>query len=155
MTDQMNPPEGWYRDQQDVRSERWWDGTQWTDRTRPAAAPPLRHGDDASTPTAVARNGLGIASLILGLIGIFTGLIPIMFWLAGVLGLTGLILGFAGRGRVKRHEATNGKTTWAGIIASVGAIAMAIWGIAIVLGAFEQLDEDLQDIEQELEQIEP
>jgi len=148
----MNPPAGWYTDQGDQGRERWWDGQQWTEKTRPAAMPPPAQDRYAPAPAAAARNGFGIASLILGLIGVFTGFIPIMFWLAAPLGLTGLILGFAGRGRVKRREATNGKTTWAGVVISIGAIAMAIWGMTIVFDATEQLGEDLQEIEQQLDE---
>jgi hypothetical protein len=55
----------------------------------------------------VARNGLGLAGLILGIVGILFGLVPLTFWIAGTLGVIGLSLSFAGRGRVKRGEATN------------------------------------------------
>lgn len=34
MTD-ASPPAGWYANPDDATSLRWWDGTQWTDRTQP------------------------------------------------------------------------------------------------------------------------
>ncbi len=35
MTDAPTPPPGWYPDPKDPASQRWWDGHQWTDQTRP------------------------------------------------------------------------------------------------------------------------
>ena len=36
----MLPPAGWYSDPQDPDSLRFWDGSQWTDQTRPMAPEP-------------------------------------------------------------------------------------------------------------------
>ena len=96
------------------------------------------------------RNALGITALILGLIGVLFGLVPFTGFIAVALGITGIILALSNRGRLRRGTATNKKTTWAGLIASVVALALGIWGIAIVFDAFEDLDEDLQEIEEEL-----
>jgi hypothetical protein len=93
------------------------------------------------------RNGLGITALILGIIGVVTGIIPFFFWVAGILGVIGLILGFVGRGRAKRGEATNGTMALWGIITSAVAMVLSIVGLVILVGAFEQLDEDLSELE--------
>jgi hypothetical protein len=98
------------------------------------------------------RNALGIAALALGLVGVLFGLVPLTGFIAVGLGIVGMILALSNRGRLRRGTATNKKTTWAGLIASVVAIALGIWGIAIVFDAFEDLDEDLQEIEQELDE---
>lgn len=52
MTDSsMLPPAAWYADPQDPASLRYWDGSQWTDQTRPLVAPePV-----APQPVAVAE----------------------------------------------------------------------------------------------------
>lgn len=92
------------------------------------------------------RNGLGLAALILALIGLVFGLVPLTGFLAVILGITAVALGFAGRGRIRRQRATNRKATWSGIILGVLAIALGIWGIIIVNDAFEQLDDDMQDL---------
>ncbi|MGY0017984.1 DUF4190 domain-containing protein [Streptomyces sp. YJ-C3] len=76
----------------------------------------------------IARNGLGTAALILGIIGALSGLIPIMFWLAGVLGVVALILGLTGRGRAKRGEATNKGVALAGVILAVLSLGLATFG---------------------------
>jgi hypothetical protein len=98
------------------------------------------HATQAQAP---ARNGLGIAGLILGIVAILFGLVPLTFWIAGPLGVTGLILALVGRARVKRGEATNGKTALFGVLTSIGALALSIWGATIVLGAIEDAGDEL------------
>lgn len=54
------PPAGWHPDPADSNLDRWWDGRQWTDRTRP-------RGSTAAT-TAEARNGKRIAAIAAGIL---------------------------------------------------------------------------------------
>ena len=61
---------------------------------------------------------MGTTALILGIIGVLAGIIPLFFWVAGILGVIGLVLGFVGRGRFERSEATNGTMALWGIITS-------------------------------------
>ncbi|WP_326765985.1 DUF4352 domain-containing protein [Streptomyces sp. NBC_01591] len=90
-----------------------------------------------------ARNGLGIAALVLGVIGAVSGLIPFLFWLAGVLGLIALVLGLAGRGRAKRGEATNkGMTTFGAVLGLISMI-LAVVGAVITFKAVDDAVNDL------------
>src|SRR5262245_3447300 len=89
------------------------------------------------------RNGLGIAALTLGIIGTVVGLIPILFIFSATLGIIALILGFAGRGRATRGEATNRKSATWGIVTRVAAIVLSVIGVVIVNDAFSGLEEDL------------
>jgi hypothetical protein len=71
------------------------------------------------------KNGLGIASLvvaIVGLLSVFGGLL---------LGVVAVILGVIGRGRAKRGEATNGGVAMAGIV--LGALSIVVSIVAIAL----------------------
>ncbi|MFD8572235.1 DUF4190 domain-containing protein [Streptomyces sp. NPDC059639] len=79
-------------------------------------------------PQQAARNGLGTAALILGIIGALSGVIPLLFWLAGVLGVIALILGLTGRARAKRGEATNKGVALAGAILGLVAMGLAVFG---------------------------
>ncbi|MBQ1118953.1 hypothetical protein ACH4RA_23955 [Streptomyces smyrnaeus] len=98
-------------------------------------------------PAVAARNGLGLTALILGLVGALSGLVPILFWLSGTLGLIGLVLGLVGRSRAKKGSATNGKTALAGVLLSLAAFALGVWGLVVVVTAFgdaaDELDKEL------------
>ncbi|MFJ7197896.1 MULTISPECIES: DUF4190 domain-containing protein [unclassified Streptomyces] len=90
-----------------------------------------------------ARNGLGIAALVLGVIGAVSGLIPFLFWMAGVLGLIALVLGLAGRGRAKRGEATNKGMTTFGAALGLIALILAVVGAVITFKAVGDAVDDL------------
>ncbi|MEB8340981.1 DUF4190 domain-containing protein [Streptomyces endophyticus] len=91
----------------------------------------------------VARNGLGTAALILGVIGALSGLIPLLFWLAGILGVIALILGLTGRGRAKRGEATNKGIALTGTILGLAAMGLAIFG---AYTTFKAVDDAVDEI---------
>ncbi|WP_028810831.1 DUF4190 domain-containing protein [Streptomyces flavidovirens] len=96
------------------------------------------------TPAAQARNGLGTAALILGIIGALSGLIPFFFWLAGILGVIALIMGLAGRGRAKRGGATNKGVALAGAILGLISLIMSVVGAVIL---FKAVDDAVKDID--------
>jgi Septum formation len=81
------------------------------------------------------RNGLGIAALSLGIIGAVTSITPWFFWVAGILGVIGLIVGFGGRARAKRGEATNGTMALWGIITSAVAVVVAVIVSVVTMGS--------------------
>ncbi|MDJ1136530.1 hypothetical protein [Streptomyces iconiensis] len=93
------------------------------------------------------RNGLGITALILGLVGALCGLIPFLFWLGGTLGLIGLILGLVGRSRAKKGLATNGKTALSGVLLSLLAFGLGIYGMVVV---FTAVDDAVNEMDKEL-----
>ncbi|MGW9136789.1 DUF4190 domain-containing protein [Streptomyces sp. NPDC055681] len=119
--------------------------------TQPPQSPqPQQPYVPAQTPgLRPARNGLGISALILGIIGAVSGLIPFLFWLAGILGVIALILGLVGRGRVKRGEATNkGATTFGavlGLIALILSVVGAVITFKAVGDAVDELDKAVSD----------
>ncbi|MFJ8852177.1 DUF4190 domain-containing protein [Streptomyces sp. NPDC102437] len=113
--------------------------------TQPPQSPqPQQPYAPAQTPgMRPARNGLGIAALILGVIGAVSGLIPFLFWLAGILGLIALILGLAGRGRAKRGEATNkGMATFGAVL---GLISLILTVVGAVI-TFKAVDDAVNDL---------
>jgi len=74
------------------------------------------------------RNGLGIASLILGVVAVCTS------WLViGVLfGITALAVGLAARARVTYGEANNRGIATAGIVLGIVAVVLGLAALAIV-----------------------
>jgi hypothetical protein len=118
------PPPGWYPDPGGANTRRYFDGTKWTDPEgyTPLSQPPYF----GSTPTPPRpRNGLGIASLVLGIIAFLFSWVP---WLPlgwGVaLGTYAVVTGAAARKLIKRGEANNNRATIAGI--ALGIIAIII-----------------------------
>lgn len=94
------------------------------------AAPPAGYG--ASGPYGQPmQNGLGITALVLGLLSIPFGVIVV----GGVLGLVAVVLGFVGRGRAKRGQASNGGVALAGILTGILGILIAI-GVVVAITLF-------------------
>ena len=102
--------------------------------------PPPQYGayPGGYPPPAAAspQNGLGVASLVVAIVALFSVVGGI------VLGVVAIILGFLGRGRVKRGEADNGGIAIAGIVLgllsiveSIVVIAIAVWGFNEVGGS--------------------
>jgi Domain of unknown function (DUF4190) len=87
--------------------------------------PPQQPYGYPAQPTA-PKNGLGIASLVVAIIGLLTLFGGI------VLGVVAVILGFLGRGRVKRGEANNGGVAIAGIVLGFLGILVSIAAIVVV-----------------------
>lgn len=98
----------------------------------------------APTPAAQARNGLGTAALILGIIGALSGLVPFFFWLAGILGVIALVMGLAGRGRAKRGGATNKGVALTGAVLGLVSLILSVVGAVIL---FKAVDDAVKDID--------
>ncbi|MFI6645592.1 DUF4190 domain-containing protein [Streptomyces sp. NPDC050504] len=78
-------------------------------------------------------NGMGIASLVLGIVAV-TGFC--LYGLGIVLGVLAVIFGAIGRGKARRGEADNGGMALAGIILGVvGALVSAAFLVFLVWGA--------------------
>lgn len=112
----------------------------------PAGAVPQQPHGWAPVVPAAPRNGLGIAALCLGIVGLLFGLVPFTGFLAFALGAVGVILGLVGFGRARRRIASNLKTAITGTVLSVIAIALGVWGMVIVFTGLNQLSEDLDNL---------
>ena len=86
------------------------------------------YGGGPATPS----NGLGVAALVLGILGILTSLI----FVGALLGIVAIVLGFVARGKAKRGEATNGGVAMAGIVTGALAVAGTVLFIALLGSLF-------------------
>lgn len=111
----------------------------------PHTAPGWQH------PPRPPRNGLGVAALVLGIIGALFGMIPLTFAIAGILGVTGLVLGLVGWARARRGEATNRRTAISGTVLSALATALATWGAVIMFQTTNQLFDDVDELLDDLD----
>lgn len=97
-------------------------------------------------PDGPQKNGLGIASLVLGILALLTGL----FLIGGLFGLIAIVLGIIALGRVKRGEANNRGMAIAGIITGALGVLLTILVVAGVAalfnsGEFSNLTECVND----------
>lgn len=87
-------------------------------------------------PPTGPRNGLGIAALVVAILGL------VFCWtvVGGVmLGVVAVIIGIVGRGRAKRGEATNGGVALAGALLGVLAVVVSLVFIPIWMGVFSEV----------------
>lgn len=78
-------PAGWYPDPHDPSTQRYWDGSQWTENRSPGAA--------AKPET----NGKSIASMVLGIL-----------WLCGIGSILALVFGYQAKNEIDASGETQG-----------------------------------------------
>jgi hypothetical protein len=97
-----------------------------------------------------ASNGFAVTALVLGIVGAVFGLIPLFFLISIPCGVLALIFGFAGRGRVGRAPGTPGRgMAIAGIVLGFVGLGLGIVGVVIVSDAFDDLEEEIEEIDEE------
>ncbi|MFI7315392.1 DUF4190 domain-containing protein [Streptomyces venezuelae] len=89
------------------------------------------------------RNGLGVASLVLGIIGVLCGLIPLLFWAAGILAVLALVFGCVGIGRARKGQADNKAVAIWGTSLGVVAAILAVVGLAITITVVDDTVDEL------------
>ena len=91
------------------------------------AAQPSYGSQPAPTPpTTRPRKGLGVAALVIGVASLVAAVSFILFPLALVAGLVGLIIALIALTRGRRRGATNSGQAAAGLICSVLALIIAV-----------------------------
>jgi hypothetical protein len=103
----------------------------------PPTAPTMHVG------AAPMRNGLGIAALCCGLVGMLIGLVPVMFLASGTLGILAVVFAITGMRRAQHGEASNRSMSIVALGAGIGASILAITGIVIVFSGLHTLSHDL------------
>lgn len=90
--------------------------------------PPPQPYSGYTPPPQLMRNGLGIAALVVALLSL-----PAALTIVGglILGITAIVLGVMGRGRVSRGEADNGGVAVAGIV--LGGLGVALSLVMIIV----------------------
>jgi hypothetical protein len=144
---QQQPPAGWYSNPEG-KGQRYWDGQQWTDQRRDAPPPPPPDPEAPGQQQVVyverAGNGLAIAALVTGIVGLVLGFIPILFFIAWGLGITAFILGLVARRRaVRKPEVGRKGMATAGIVLGVLAFGMGIVGLAVLDDIFSDTTDEL------------
>lgn len=111
----------------------------------PMAPPPF---PQPGHPMGQPQNGLGVAALVVGLVGALSGIVPFLFWLAGVLGVLALIFGLTGHAKARKGEATNKGVALAGAILGGVAVVLAIvWAVVLVLAVNDFADKVRDEVD--------
>ena len=100
---------------------------------------PAAHGYGYGMPFHRPNNGLGVAALVLGIVG------TVLFFttiLAAILGVLALIFGIVGRIRASKGEATNGGQALAGLILGIVAILVSIGVLTAVIVSAENAENE-------------
>jgi hypothetical protein len=105
----------------------------------PPAAPTIYLG------AAPMRNGLGIAALCCGLVGMLIGLVPLLFLASGALGIVAIVFAVIALRRAQRGEASNRSMAIVALGTGIGASILAITGIVILFSGLNALNHDLSD----------
>lgn len=93
--------------------------------------PPQPYYPGSTPPPSRRGNGLGTASLAVGLVAL-----PAVLTLFGgaILGIAAVIMGVVARGRVQRSEATGGGAALVGIVLGLIAVVASAFVIWLVFG---------------------
>ena len=122
----MATPPGWYSDPNDPATQRYWDGTQWTENRAPGAAVvPAAYA--APVAPAVPTNGKATASMVLGILGL------VILYLIGP--ILALVFGHQAKNEIDASGGTQGGRGMAvaGIVMGWIGIGFAILFLAIWL----------------------
>jgi hypothetical protein len=92
------------------------------------------------------RNGLGIAALCCGLVGLLIGLVPLMFLASGALGILAIVFAVIAMRRAQRGEASNRSMAIVALGTGIGASILAVTGIVIVFSGLNTLSHDLSNV---------
>jgi lysylphosphatidylglycerol synthetase-like protein (DUF2156 family) len=131
------PAPGWYVDPEHPDSERYWDGSAWTDQRRSA---------QVSSGSSAPSNGFAVTALVCGIVGIVLGVLPFTFFVAWILGIIAIVFGVLARKRFDAEPAIGrkGMATAGLILGILTIVACAIWVIlfiAVIDGSSVLLDD--------------
>jgi hypothetical protein len=92
------------------------------------------YGGYGPGPAPAPTNGLAVAALVLGIVGLLGGIIPILGWFASPFALAAVGFGFAGLGRAKTAHKGKGMSI-AGLVTGFLALAaITAWTVWLVVG---------------------
>lgn len=106
---------------------------------------PQPYGPGASGPGSAPDNGMGTASLVVGVLAFLGAFVPLVGVLAIPLAVVGLVLGGLGLARVSSGRADNKAQTIVGIVLSVLALLVGGVNAWLIVVAIDRIDEVVDD----------
>ncbi|MDH6705668.1 hypothetical protein P3T27_002390 [Kitasatospora sp. MAA19] len=93
-------------------------------------------------PAPQPRNGLGIAAMVLGIVGAVLSLAVILFWLSWLPALLAVVFGAVGLGYVRKGLATNRAMALAGVILGVTGLLVSVGAGVFVVTRVQAVNEE-------------
>ena len=100
----------------------------------PPPPPPPAWGGEGTHPGQQARNGLGTAALVCGIIAVVVSFIPVLNWFTWPVGVLAIVFGAVGWSRANKGQATNKKAAIAGLVLGIASF-FTFCLIYIIIGA--------------------
>lgn len=139
-TSGSGPAAGWYDDPADPTMARYWDGEQWSSRTRPkdaagtssvsydAPAYSTEPSYSYATQPSGGTNGLAIASMVCGILFFCGGITSILAVVFGHISLSQL-------GKPGNNQSGRGMAIAGLVLGYIGIVLAVLWFIYIVNNA--------------------
>ncbi|MEU9046165.1 MULTISPECIES: DUF4190 domain-containing protein [unclassified Kitasatospora] len=108
----------------------------------PGQAPGVPYWPPYPMPAPQPRNGLGIAAMVLGIVGTVLGLAVVLFWLSWLPALLAVVFGAIGLGHVRKGVATNRAMALAGVILGVTGLLVSVGAGAFVVVRVQAVNEE-------------
>ncbi|MCG6499783.1 DUF4190 domain-containing protein [Kitasatospora sp. A2-31] len=115
----------------------------------PGAAPGVPYWPPYAIPAPPPRNGLGIAAMVLGIVGAVLSLAVILFWLSWLPALLAVIFGAIGLGHVRRGVATNRAMALTGVILGVTGLLVSVGAGVFVVAQVQAVKEERRAADEE------
>ncbi len=93
-------------------------------------------------PAPVPRNGLGVAAMVLGIVGAVLSLAVFLFWLSWLPALLALVFGVIGLGYARRGVATNRAMALAGVILGISGLLVSVGAGVFVVARVHAVDRE-------------
>lgn len=112
-----------------------------------------QYGGQYGGPPVQQGNGLAVAGLVLGILGVLFGFIPFVgVFMAILLGALGAIFGAVGLSRSKQPYRGGRGMAIAGLVLGIIAIILGFLQGFVIGAAVDDLNQDLDQLDQELQQ---
>ncbi|PBC75628.1 hypothetical protein BX265_0298 [Streptomyces sp. TLI_235] len=93
-------------------------------------------------PAPQPRNGLGVAAMVLGIVGAVLSLVIVLFWLSWLPALLAVIFGAIGLGHARKGLATNRAMALAGVILGVAGLLVSAGAGVFVVAHVQAVNEE-------------
>ncbi len=109
---------------------------------------PMTHGSTAFPEPSASqrkRNGFAVTALVLGVVGLVIGFLPLLSPVALLLAVVGVVFGVLACVNARRGLSSK-PISISGLVLSILAVGLSVWGIVILTHATQQLASDLSSI---------